>query len=241
MGFVDRERELADLERFWASGRAECIPVTGRRRVGKTYLLERFASGKRAIYYRCQLQGTREQLPQLGAALAELAGTAVLRLQPLASWPALFALIEQLTHDGRLLLVLDELPCWAARDESLPSLLQNWWDARGHTLNLMLGLCGSAVQMMERLLTGAAPLAGCITGRLGVRPFDFRAAAQLLNFADPEATLTSLRHPGWQSAVPGLLLGRPFFADEYPLCHRFPNCAPVCGAAGPIRGPSPIL
>lgn len=36
--FVDRERELERLDRFWQSGRAQCIPVTGRRRVGKTYL-----------------------------------------------------------------------------------------------------------------------------------------------------------------------------------------------------------
>lgn len=57
MAFVDRERELAVLEQFWHSDRAECIPVTGRRRVGKTSLLERFAQGKRAVYYRCMLVG----------------------------------------------------------------------------------------------------------------------------------------------------------------------------------------
>ena len=79
--------------------------------------------------------------------------------------PALFAAIERLTQSDRLLLVLDELPYWVARDESVPSILQNWWDERGHTLNLMLVLCGSAVQMMERLLSGPAPLAGCTTAR----------------------------------------------------------------------------
>lgn len=49
MTFVDRERELAALEGFWNSARAECIPVTGRRRVGKTYLLGHFAQNKRAV------------------------------------------------------------------------------------------------------------------------------------------------------------------------------------------------
>ena len=48
MTFVDRERELTALEKFWRSERAECIPITGRRRVGKTFLLEHFAQGKRA-------------------------------------------------------------------------------------------------------------------------------------------------------------------------------------------------
>ncbi|MCX6030030.1 MAG: ATP-binding protein [Chloroflexi bacterium] len=191
MTFVGRERELAALEQFWRSGRAECIPVTGRRRVGKTYLLEHFAQGKRAVYYRCLLTGTAEQLPVLGQALADLAGDPVLQAQPPATWPAVLALIEQLARHERLLLVLDEVPYWAARDASLPSVLQNWWDGRGRTLNLMLVLCGSAVQMMEGLLTGPAPLAGCITGRMPVRPLDFRAAADLLGFADPVTTLAA--------------------------------------------------
>jgi len=191
MTFVDRERELAALEQFWRSERAECIPVTGRRRVGKTFLLEHFAQGKRAVYYRCWLTGTPEQLPALGQALADLAGDPVLAAQPPASWAAVFALIEQLAQRERLVLVLDEIPYWAARDASLPSVLQNWWDARGRTLNLMLVLCGSAVQMMEGLLTGAAPLAGCVTGRLPVRPLDFRAAAELVGYADPVMALTA--------------------------------------------------
>ena len=111
--------------------------------------------------------------------------------QPPASWAAVFALVEQLARHERLLLVLDEIPYRAARDASLPSALQNWWDGRGRTLDLMLVLCGSAVQMMEGLLTGAAPLAGCITGRLPVRPLDFRAAADLVGYADPVTALAA--------------------------------------------------
>ena len=126
MTFVDRERELAAPEQFWRSERAECIPVTGRRRVGKTFLLEHFAQGKRAVYYRCLLTGTPEQLPALGQALADLAGDPVLAAQPPTSWAAVFALIEQLAQRERLLLMLDEIPYWAAHDASLPSVLQNW-------------------------------------------------------------------------------------------------------------------
>lgn len=185
MLFVDRERELADLERFWASGRAECIPVIGRRRVGKTFLLERFSANKRVLYHRCHLGNTEAQFEALGASLAELIADNILRAQPPATWETVFAAIERLATEDRLLMVIDEIPYWVSRDESVPSILQNWWDARGRHLNLMLVLCGSAVQMMEQLLTGPAPLAGCITGRMSIRPFDFRSAAQLLRFPDP--------------------------------------------------------
>ncbi len=211
MSLIDRDRELKSLDQFWLSERAECILVTGRRRVGKTYLLERFAADKRTAYYRCELRRSDEQLPQLGAALASLSGDPVLAAQPPTSWPAIFALIERLTRDARLLLIIDEIPYWVARDESIPSVLQNWWDARGRTLDLMLVLCGSAVQMMERLLTGDAPLAGCVTGRLAVRPFDFRAAAQLLGFADPIDNLTAY---GILGGVPLYLT---FFRSDRPL------------------------
>ena len=61
----------------------------------------------------------------LRQALAELAGDPVLIAQPPASWAAVLALIEQLARQERLLLVLDEIPYWAARDASLPSVLQN--------------------------------------------------------------------------------------------------------------------
>lgn len=189
--FVDRDRELAALERFWSLPSAQCIPVVGRRRVGKTFLIERFAVGRRHVYYRCQLRGTDEQLPRLGEALAMLSDDAIVRAQPPSSWSSIFALIERLTSSERLLLVLDELPYWAARDESLPSVLQNWWDERGRYLNLMLVLCGSAVQMMERLFTGEAPLAGCVTGRIVVRPFRLHAAGELLPFADPADIVTA--------------------------------------------------
>lgn len=208
MSFVDRDRELDALRRFWTSGRAEFIPVTGRRRVGKTYLLERFAFGKRAVYYRCRLQDSAGQLPLLGQALADLSGDPVLVAQPPSSWPAVLAMVERLSSQQRLLLILDELPYWAARDESLPSVLQNWWDERGRTLDLMLVICGSAVQMMEALLTGPAPLAGCVTGRVPVRPLDFRAAGSLLGFTDASDSLTAY---GILGGVPLYLL---FFRPE---------------------------
>jgi AAA+ ATPase superfamily predicted ATPase len=189
--FFNRESELRALERFWSLPSAQCIPMMGRRRVGKTFLMEHFAASRRHVYHRCQLRGTSDQLALLGEALAAVSDDALVRGQPPTSWSNIFTLIERLTQSERLLLVLDELPYWAARDESVPSVLQNWWDERGRYLNLMLLLCGSAVEMMEHLLTGPAPLAGCITGRMVVRPFRLRSAAEMLQFADPVDTITA--------------------------------------------------
>jgi hypothetical protein len=203
--FVDRDAELAALDRFWSSGRAQCVVVAGRRRVGKTFLLEHFASEKRSVYFRCQLRDTAGQLAHLGEALAAIVDDPVIRAEPPTGWDGVLALVERLCQGARLLFVLDELPYWAARDERLSSVLQNWWDATGRYLDLMLVLCGSAAQMMERLLTGDAPLAGCVTGRVPVRPFDHRAAATLLGIADPIEALS----------VYGVLGGVPLYLSLY--------------------------
>lgn len=92
---------------------------------------------------------------------------------------------------------------WLAMKVSLRS--SSWWDAEGRRLDLMLVFCGSAVQMMERLHSGEAPLAGCITGRLRVTPFTFRDAGLLLSFPDPIDTLTTV----------GILGGIPLYLSYF--------------------------
>ena len=182
---MDRERELAALEQFWRSERGRVHPSHRTAPGRQNFLVEHFAQGKRAVYYRCWLTQTAEQLPAFGRALADLAGDPVWDVQPPTTWPALVEQLAHLSQRSRLLLVLDEIPYWVARDESLPSLLQNWWDERGRTLDLMLVLCGSAVQMMENLLTGsprwpAVSPGVCLSGLSISAP-----PAELLGFADP--------------------------------------------------------
>ncbi|MCL5961157.1 MAG: hypothetical protein M1358_17935 [Chloroflexi bacterium] len=51
MNFLDRQKELAALERAWASDRAELVILYGRRRVGKSELLSRFLQDKPHVFY----------------------------------------------------------------------------------------------------------------------------------------------------------------------------------------------
>ena len=48
--FIGRERELASLNNLYSSGKFEFVVLYGRRRVGKTALINRFIDGKQAIY-----------------------------------------------------------------------------------------------------------------------------------------------------------------------------------------------
>ena len=47
--FIGRERELATLNKLYASGKFEFAVLYGRRRVGKTALINHFTEGKKAI------------------------------------------------------------------------------------------------------------------------------------------------------------------------------------------------
>jgi AAA+ ATPase superfamily predicted ATPase len=72
MKIIGREREIAELQRFAESGRPEFVAVTGRRRVGKTFLISSFFKDRFTFYY----TGTpgannREQLRSFGDALRQ--------------------------------------------------------------------------------------------------------------------------------------------------------------------------
>ena len=57
---IGRDQELADLEGSWTQAKAgvpQLAVVWGRRRVGKTFLLSRFASAKRAVYFTAKPSG----------------------------------------------------------------------------------------------------------------------------------------------------------------------------------------
>ena len=51
MTFVDREQELAFLKRHFASRKAELLVIWGRRRVGKTMLLQRFGESRAVLHH----------------------------------------------------------------------------------------------------------------------------------------------------------------------------------------------
>jgi AAA+ ATPase superfamily predicted ATPase len=188
--FVNRERELRALER--ACGRQPgLVVVSGRRRVGKTALLDHFASDRRAVF----LPGTRtpvaEALRRLEERLREVAPPRsgdLLDLGHLETWDAALAYLIARAREEPLLVVLDEFPYLCEADPSLPSTLQARWDHRGET-QLSLVLAGSHVGLMEDLVAAEAPLFGRADAHLRLAPFGWRDAGLIVGGDDPEAWL----------------------------------------------------
>ena len=195
VNFVNREQELRALRR--AVGiRSGLAVVSGRRRVGKTALLDRFAAEwagsdeRRAIF----LPGTRAPVAEALRRLEERIRAAVppapgdlLDLGHLDSWDTALGYLLARSAEHPLLLVLDEFPYLCEADPALPSTLQARWDHRGEA-QLSLVLAGSHVGLMEDLVAADAPLFGRADAHLRLAPFGWREAPLLVD-ADADAAL----------------------------------------------------
>jgi uncharacterized protein len=179
--FVNRERELEALDRACARQPGLAV-VSGRRRVGKTALLDRFGQDGRTVF----LPGTRAPVSEALRRLEERI-RAVLPPEPgdaldlghLASWDAALGYLLARARDEPILLVLDEFPYLCEADAALPSTLQARWDHRGDA-RLSVVLAGSHVGLMEDLVAADAPLFGRADAHLRLAPFGWREAPLLV-------------------------------------------------------------
>lgn len=182
--FVDRVVERRALDEAWASGRPELIVLHGRRRVGKTALLTRFARDRPVAYYVAAQQLERDQLIDLGRALGPLStGFRPGRPPRLAfgDWDELLGVVAEAARIRRIGLVLDEFPYLADATPALPSLIQRWWDSIGQRSDVVLVLAGSQQAMMQRLVLAEGALYGRPTRRMEIQPFDYFHAAQFVS------------------------------------------------------------
>jgi hypothetical protein len=186
----DRDVEWEELSEFATSDQpgASLGLVYGRRRQGKTLLLESLALELGGFMFAATQQSQAQNLADLGAAYASYLG---LR-QPVvfADYRAALDELFRLGEERPVTVIIDEFPYLVASTPALPSYLQQALSplghAREHTKTRMI-LCGSALTTMSRLLGGGAPLRGRARLELVVRPFGFREAAEFWGVAeDPE-------------------------------------------------------
>lgn len=167
---------MAALDDAWRAPDAQFLVVWGRRRVGKTELLTRFAEGRRALHFEATDTGARDQLGDLSRELARVWGNELLAAEPVSSWDAALTAIEGFVGDTRTFVALDEFQYLAAQAPGLGSTINRWWRQRGRRLPIVLVLAGSEVGFFEREVLGGQ-MYGRRTGQLQLLPFHYRDAA----------------------------------------------------------------
>jgi uncharacterized protein len=209
----DREAEWGALASFAARGSSQAMlgVVSGRRRMGKTFLLRALVERCGGFYFGATEATAGESLRQFGAALADHAGSPV--PFSFATWDDavsyLFALgaPDRGDGDGPLLVVIDEFPYLAKAAAELPSLIQREIDRyQVQESRMRLLLCGSAMSVMGGLLASTAPLRGRAQLELVLRPFGYRSAAEFWGVADS---------PGLAARLHAVVGGTPAYRRQF--------------------------
>jgi len=202
--FVNRETELAFLEERFQSGQSELIVLYGRRRVGKTDLLQQFCQDKPHVFFVADLGTTESNLVQFSRAVSQYVHGDPEVEGVYRDWDQGLARLARLAGEGRLVVVLDEFTYLVDTQPGIASILQRVWDDTLRHTQLVLILCGSYVgMMMQHVLGYRAPLYGRRTGDWHLQPFAFQEAAALLSWLALEDRLRAYAVLGGMPAYLG--------------------------------------
>lgn len=188
--FIGRERELNSLEKLYASDKFEFAVIYGKRRVGKTALINHFIRNKKAIYFMGVESNDKQNLENFSKNILEY-GVGIQADTAFLSFQAALEYVFQLAEKERLILAIDEYPYVARSSRSLASTLQLLIDKYKENSKLMLILCGSSMSYMEdHVLAYKAPLYGRRTAQMKMQPFDFADACRYFkSFSDEDKAL----------------------------------------------------
>ncbi|WP_435843392.1 AAA family ATPase [Streptomyces fungicidicus] len=214
---VDRDREWGLLTEFVTDPdpAMRLGIVSGRRRHGKSYLLQALSERVGGLYVTAvREEGRLLAIQRFSDAIAAHAG-----LQPgtlrLTDWREVLSNALDVTARARTpLLVIDELPYLLQHSPEIPGLLQQLYDERqrgtGPGPGARVVLCGSAMSVMHELLSGTKPLRGRAVIDLRLGAFDYRASRAFWQIDDP---LTALQVHAVLGGAPGY---RPLAARPHP-------------------------
>ena len=164
--FVNRENELEALRKAYISKRKELIIVYGRRRVGKTALVQKSVKSLSHIYFFAEETLEEENLLMFRKLTAEALGNHIIAKAEL-SWEELFELLD----GSEVIVIIDEFPNLIKSNRAIISKFQKIWDS---SKNLKLVLTGSSISIMESQVLGyKSPLYGRRTLSIKLEPLKF--------------------------------------------------------------------
>ena len=128
MRFIGRENELNDLNKMYTQDKFQLFVLYGRRRVGKTTLLNEFCKDKDAIFYSAEQSNNKLNLEKFSAQVFQFYGETT--LEPFSSWTNALTYIDNKQQGKRIVLVIDEFPYLVKKNKALLSELQHLIDHR---------------------------------------------------------------------------------------------------------------
>ena len=178
---IGRKQEIAELTRRYESDRAEFIAVYGRRRVGKTFLINEVLGGGMAFHHTGLSPYDRKRKVSLKAQLQNFQFSLIRHgmegIEQPKSWMEAFFLLEQLLdrldNGSRQVVFIDELPWMDTPRSGFLTALESFWNGWGCSRhNLCFVICGSATSwMLDNIINNKGGLYGRLTCEMKLSPF----------------------------------------------------------------------
>ncbi len=181
--FIGRKDEIKMLHSIMESGKSEFVSVYGRRRVGKTYMIQNFFDNNYTFSATGIIGGNKEE--ELFAFATALVKYGYEGTQPdtwLKAFEALKNLLDQKLIDGRCVIYLDELPCFDTPKSGFVRALGYFWNTWAAVRNdVVLIVCGSAISwMIENIVNNHGGLHDRTTHTIYLRQFNLCETEQYL-------------------------------------------------------------
>ena len=178
--FVGRMHELESLNQSYIKDAFQFPVIYGRRRVGKTTLINEFCRGKKTVYFVAVQSTAKENLEILSAQILSVLAPDAPR-NPFSSFRDAIDYVFEQAKKERIIFAIDEYPYLADSYRAASSILQAAIDKYQPDNKLFLILCGSSMSFMENQVLGhKSPLYGRRTAQYKLLPFDYLESAEML-------------------------------------------------------------
>lgn len=186
---IGRIDELQKLNELYEKDTFQFLTMYGRRRVGKTTLLQEFAKDKKVIFFSAQEKNDSLNLNDFSYVVQSSINH--IFIAPFPSWKDALDYITEASKKEKIVLIIDEFPFLAKPNPSIKSIIQHEIDHAWKNLNILLILCGSSVSFMINDVLGyESPLYGRITSSMEVLPFDYFEASKFFpNYSNNDKLL----------------------------------------------------
>ena len=176
--FYCRDEELRKLNKRYENGKFECVVIYGRRRVGKTALINEFCKDKPTIFFSALNTTGKENLEALSKAIMSFERPNAESSPEFTTYDAALDELTALSKEQRIVFVIDEYPYLAKAKPAISAMLQHIIDHKWTDSKMYLILCGSSMSFMESQVLGKeSPLYGRRTAQFKIMPLDYKETA----------------------------------------------------------------
>ena len=186
MKLIARKKEIEELERLYRSNRSEFVIIYGRRRIGKTFLVNQLFQDRFTFtYVGARNQSPRVQLQRFARQLQDFSGSPF--APSLNSWEEAFeelkALIKIKPTGQRKVIFFDEMPWIDTPRSSFVDALEYFWNSwAAQRQDVLFIACGSATSwMVNKLVKNQGGLYNRITAQVYLRPFNLGECEEFLH------------------------------------------------------------